>query len=211
MAKAAPFDAHFEHYDAWFDQHHPAYLSELLAVRAFLPYTGRGLEVGVGSGRFAAPLGVPVGLDPSPAMLALAAARGIDVVEGVAEELPFRSGSFDYALVVTTICFVDSPAAMLAEIRRVLKPGGCLVVGFIDRASALGQHYLVHQTESVFYREATFYSASEVEQLLLSSELAVSGWGQTLSQPLRSIRTIEPLRPGCGTCGFVVASAYRTP
>ena len=59
-------------------------------------------------------------------MLALAAARGIEVVEGVAEHLPFAPASFDHALVVTTICFVESPERMLAEAYRLLNPGGSL-------------------------------------------------------------------------------------
>jgi SAM-dependent methyltransferase len=150
MSKVAPFEAHHQRYEAWFEKHEAAYISELLALRPFVPWDGRGIEIGVGSARFAAPLGVQVGVDPSPAMLVHAAARGISVVEGTAENLPFVAASFDFALVVTTLCFVDSPVRMLEEARRVLKPGGRLVIGFIDRDSDLGQDYLAHQNENVF-------------------------------------------------------------
>ena len=207
MPRAAPFEAHHERYEAWFEKHGAAYISELLALRPFVPWEGRGIEIGVGSGRFAAPLGVQVGVDPAPAMLVHAAARGIEAVEGVAENLPFAAGNFDHALVVTTLCFVDSPARMLAEAHRVLKPGGRLVIGFIDRESTLGQDYLVHQAESVFYREATFYSADEVARLLSEAGFAISAWAQTLAHPLPESREIEPLRPGRGQCAFVVVSA----
>jgi len=209
MPRVAPFETHHQRYDAWFEKHEAAYISELLALRPFVPWEGRGVEIGVGSGRFAAPLGVGVGVDPSPAMLVHAAARGIDVVEGVAENLPFADGSFDHALVVTTLCFVDSPAQMLAEARRVLKPGGRLVIGFIDRESTLGQNYVVDQAESVFYREATFHSADEVACLLLETGFAISAWGQTLAHPLPEAREIEPLRAGRGQCAFVVVAATR--
>jgi hypothetical protein len=65
MPKAAPFDAHWSRYEAWFRTHEAAYLSELLALRAFVPWSGLGLEIGVGSGRFAAPLlGIRVGVEP---------------------------------------------------------------------------------------------------------------------------------------------------
>ena len=207
MPRVAPFEAHHRRYEAWFEKHEAAYISELLALRPFLPWVGRGIEIGVGSGRFAAPLGVQVGVDPSAAMLAHAAARGIEVVEGTAEDLPFDAGSFDHALVVTTICFVDSPKRMLAEVRRVLKPGGRLVIGFIDRASAMGQDYLAHQAENVFYREATFYSADEVARLLQVGGFAISAWGQTLAHPLPETHEIEPLRAGRGQCAFVVVAA----
>ena len=209
MPRVAPFETHHQRYEAWFEKHEPAYISELLALRPFVPWEGRGIEIGVGSGRFAAPLGIQVGIDPSPAMLAHAVGRGIEVMQGVAENLPFADGSFDHALVVTTICFVDSPARMLAESRRILKPGGRLVIGFIDRESALGQNYLAHQAESVFYREATFLSADEVEKLLLASGFTIDAWGQTLAHPLPETRQIEPLQPGRGQCAFVVVSATR--
>lgn len=209
MSGVEPFEAHHQRYETWFDQHRPVYLSELLALRAFVPWEGKGLEIGVGSARFAAPLGVAVGLDPSPAMLRHAVARGLDVVTGIAEALPFSVGSFDHVLVVTTICFVDSASEMLAEAYRVLRPGGRLVIGFIDRDSRLGQEYLAHQSESVFYREAVFYSADEVAALLAENAFAVTAWGQTLSRSLAEIREIEPLRPGRGEYSFVVVAATR--
>jgi len=209
MTKVIPFEAHHLRYEAWFEKHEAAYVSELLALRPFVPWRGMGIEIGVGSGRFASPLGVKIGLDPSPAMLIHAASRGIEVVEGVAENLPFAANTFDYALLVTTICFVDSPTEMLAEAYRVLKPDGCLTIGFIDRESALGQEYLAHKAESVFYREATFFSADEVGRLLVKAGFSISAWGQTLANPLHKTCEIEPLRPGYGQCAFVVVAATR--
>lgn len=207
MARIEPFEAHTERYEAWFERHDAAYISELLALRPFVPLTGRGLEIGVGSGRFAAPLGVQVGIDPSRAMLDRARARGLEVLEGIAEDLPFVDDSFDHALVVTTLCFVDSPEAMLAEARRVLRPGGVLVMGFIDRDSTLGCHYEKHREASVFYRDATFYSASEVERLVTGAGFSVLSWAQTLSRSLEQTEHIEPVRPGRGQDAFVVVHA----
>jgi SAM-dependent methyltransferase len=205
--QVAPFETHHQRYEAWFDRHASAYLSELLALRAFVPWQGCGIEIGVGTGRFAAPLGVRVGVDPSPAMLDYAASRGIAVVEGMAESLPFADAAFDHALVVTTICFLKTPASMLSEAHRVLKPGGILVMGFVDRDSALGREYLAHQAESVFYRAATFYSSDEVARLLRDAGFIINAWGQTLARPLAETREVEPLRPGHGQCAFVVVSA----
>lgn len=209
MPRAAPFEKHHQRYEDWFDRHWAAYISELLALRPFVPLEGRGLEIGVGSGRFAAPLGVQVGVDPSPAMLAHAAARGIEVQTGTAENLPFGDDSFDHAMVVTTICFVDTPEQMLSEARRVLRPDGRLVIGFIDRESELGQHYLEHQDESVFYREATFYSADEVAALLEEHGFGITSWAQTLARPLPQTIEIEAVRLGRGQCAFVVVAALN--
>ncbi|MGA8185203.1 MAG: methyltransferase domain-containing protein, partial [Terriglobia bacterium] len=135
--------------------------------------------------------------------------RGVAVVKGIAEALPFSNHAFDYALCVTTICFVDDASAMLSEACRVLKPGGGLVIGFIDRTSSLGQHYLAHQAENVFYREATFFSAVEVEQLLIGTGFTEPKWVQTLSKPLKDIREIEAIRAGYGQGAFVVVKANR--
>ena len=184
MAKAAPFESHHRRYDQWFERHAAAYYSELLAVRALLPWRGLGLSVGVGTGRFAAPLGVDVGIDPAGAALDYAEARGVSAVQAVAEALPFAPGCFDYALIVTTICFVDDVDSMMSEAYRVLKPGGALVIGFIDRNSELGRDYLAHQDESVFYREATFYAAEEVERLISRAGFSGPVWVQTLTRPL---------------------------
>jgi len=210
MPRTAPFEAHHRRYDDWFVRHAAAYQSELLAIRALLPWRGLGLAIGVGTGRFAAPLGVQVGIDPAREVLDYAANRGILTVQAIAETLPFSDSSFDYALSVTTICFVDDATAMLAEAYRVLKPGGELVIGFIDRTSDLGQHYLAHQVENVFYREATFYSADEVEQLLRDTGFTKPVWVQTLSKMLDETREIEPLHTGRGQGAFVVVKMKRS-
>ncbi|MGD8963544.1 MAG: class I SAM-dependent methyltransferase [Desulfobacterales bacterium] len=207
--KSTPFDDFHGRYEAWFQRHSAAYYSELLAVRAMLPFHGRGVEIWVGTGRFAAPLGIKVGLDPSRAMLNYTFKRGVRCIQGVAEALPFRNPVFDYGLIVTTICFVDEPKAMLNEAHRVLKPGAPLVIGFVDRASVLGQQYLTHQTENVFYREARFYSVSEVERLLGDAGFVDPVYGQTLSKPLNKIQELEPLCDAHGHGGFVVVRAVR--
>jgi len=85
-----------------------------------------------------------------------------------------------------------------------------LVIGFVDRDSALGQYYLDHKAENVFYRGATFYSASEVETLLREEGFVDQTWGQTLSKPLNEIHEIGPFREGRGDCGFVVVVAARS-
>jgi SAM-dependent methyltransferase len=208
-AGVEPFIHHHKLYDDWFEQHRAAYVSELVAVRAMLPWRGRGLEIGVGTGRFAAPLGVEFGIDPAAETLTYARARGVRVACAVAEALPFAPAAFDYALVVTTICFVEDAAAMLAEASRVLKPGGALVIGFIDRVSALGRHYEAHRQENVFYRDAKFFSADEVERLLAQAGFGAPVWVQTLCRPLPEIREPEPLRAGRGEGSFVVVRASR--
>ncbi|MEX0960127.1 MAG: class I SAM-dependent methyltransferase [Burkholderiales bacterium] len=207
--RVTPFVCHHERYERWFEQHGAAYVSELLAVRALLRLSGRGLEIGVGSARFAVPLGVEFGIDPAPEMISYARARGVSVARAVAEKLPFGKAAFDYVLLVTTLCFVENPAAMLAEAHRVLRPDGALVIGFIDRASALGGEYHARRADNVFYRDARFYSNDEVERLLGDAGFGGIAWVQTLTHPLPETPEIESARTGRGQGSFVVVRAVR--
>jgi SAM-dependent methyltransferase len=92
---------------------------------------GTALDVGCGTGRnlplFRAGVRV-VGLEPSPDALARARRRapGVPLVQGAAEALPFRTGAFDTVVSGLVFCSVPDPARGLAEVKRVLKPGGTL-------------------------------------------------------------------------------------
>ncbi|MBD3732599.1 MAG: class I SAM-dependent methyltransferase [Sphingopyxis sp.] len=103
------------------------------------------LELGCGGGinmEFYEPARVTsfTGLDPSPELLAMsraaAAARGMiaDIQGGVGEAMPFESGRFDTVVTTFTLCSVADQAAVLGEIRRVLKPGGTAL--FLEHGGA---------------------------------------------------------------------------
>jgi SAM-dependent methyltransferase len=149
-----------DRYDNWFDRHPAVFQSEVEALKKVLPKLGEGLEVGVGSGRFAAALGIKTGVDPSEKLRAMAKIRGISVFEGVAEALPFPKETFDYILFGTVLCYLNSPLGGLIEAKRVLKPGGSLIIAMIDRNSALGQSYEARKQDNPFYRDARFYSVT---------------------------------------------------
>ncbi|WP_135823801.1 class I SAM-dependent methyltransferase [Halorussus ruber] len=209
MPKVEPFEEHADRYEEWFEQNEYAYESELAALRRLLPSSGYGVEIGVGSGRFAAPLDVEVGVDPSGAMLAYASERGIDAVEGVAEALPLKDDAFDVALIVTTICFVDDIPETLAEADRVLGPDGTLVVGFIDKDSQLGRVYQEMQDENPFYRDAVFVSTDELVDELETAGFTDFEFAQTIYDELPEIDEREPVRSGYGDGSFVVIGASR--
>ncbi len=101
------FDKHAGDYDRWFDEHNDVYQAQVRMLRGAVPGHGSGLEVGVGSGRFAVPLGICCGIDPSRGLVRMAQQRGIEVVLGEGEHLPYRAGSFDYVLMMTVIGFLE--------------------------------------------------------------------------------------------------------
>ena len=131
-----------------------------------MPKKRKGIEIGVGTGRFAAPLEIKLGLEPSTKMRKIAEKRGIRVIEGVAENLPFPNAQFDFALMVTTICFLDDIESSFQEVHRILRPKGRFIIGLIDRDSLLGRLYEKNKKNNEFYRFATFYSVDEVLSLI---------------------------------------------
>lgn len=98
---------------------------------------GRVLEIGAGTGsqlRWYAPGAVVTALEPDVTMAARARPRAarahapVDIVMGSAEELPFATASFDTVVFTFAFCSVADPARVLAEVRRVLVPGGRLLM-----------------------------------------------------------------------------------
>ena len=204
-----PFEQYPSEYDAWFERNSVAYEAELRAIRAVLPTSGSGVEIGVGTGRFAAPLGIRVGVDPSPAMAAIARARGIEVTIAKAERLPFAAEEFDFALMVTTICFVDDVGAAFREAARVLKSGGSLTVGFIDRDSPLGRQYAARKGRDPFYRDARFYSVEDVSLQFQRAGFSKPVASQTIFCSAGSMSNEQPVKSGHGEGSFVVLKATK--
>lgn len=204
-----PFEESAQEYDAWFDRNPLAYESEILALKKFLAPQVRGLEIGVGTGRFAVPLGIKIGVEPAKSMADMARQRGIRVIRAVGEFLPFRSASFHLTLLVTTLCFLRDPQRALAEATRILQPGGQVLIGMIDRDSPLGRSYEAHKQESKFYRQANFLSIGRVLEWLTRLNYRKVEVCQTLFRELSDITHLEPVRAGHGEGGFVVITAQN--
>lgn len=128
------YDAFSETYEAQRDgrgRYHD--LVDALEVELTLPYAeGRELvEVGCGTGlllrKFAEVARRAVGVDLSPGMLARARARGLEVHEGSAGQLPLPSSSFDVAVSFKTLPHVPDLRRALSEMARVVRPGGVLI------------------------------------------------------------------------------------
>ena len=112
-----------ERYDSWYERNPILYESQGKAIRA-LGLKGSGLPIGVGTGILDSQAPVDVGVDPSANMLRFALKRGVESVRAVGEYPAFKDGSFDFALMAATLCFLNSPEKAIIEARRILRYGG---------------------------------------------------------------------------------------
>ena len=201
------FEKYSKRYDAWYDRNKFAYLSELRALRNAVPEYGKGLEVGVGTGRFAYPLGISIGIDPSYDLIKIASLRGVTARWVFGEDIPFLSNSFDYAAIIVALSFVNDPLKVLKEIRRVLKSSGRIIVGMVDKDSFLGELY--QSKESAFYKEANLFTVREVTSFLKHTGFGQFFYYQTIFKPPNIMDSVEEPLSGFGKGAFVVISAQK--
>jgi ubiquinone/menaquinone biosynthesis C-methylase UbiE len=134
------FDASAANYDQASDMGiHPPLLAGLLAQLAKLPHPNSILDVGCGTGtllfRLQAQTNATLaGLDISTQMLALARQKlgaAVDLRQGDSENLPWETHCFDLVCCTFSFHHYPQPDRALAEMRRVLKPGGALLLADI--------------------------------------------------------------------------------
>jgi ubiquinone/menaquinone biosynthesis C-methylase UbiE len=211
MEKDTVFDTNVAEYDAWYEQYPAVYQSELTAIREQLqklPENIKGIEIGLGTGRFAVPLGIKEGVEPSVPMAQKAQKRGIEVIQGTAEKLPYGDLQFDFVLFVT-ICHLNSLKQALAEAKRVLKNDGALLIGFLDKDRSIAEQYIEKRHRSTFFRHATFYTVDRIIRSLKEAGFKDLQFNQTLFGNLESIKDLQMPKPGHGKGSFVVVKAVK--
>lgn len=120
--------------------------------------------------------------------------------------MPFKDNSFDLVVMVTSICFLDSPRLALREAHRVLVKGGSIIIGFIDAESALGKRYSLKKETSRFYRDATFYSAGTLTGYAREAGFTDVEYMQTLFD---SKSGAVKQKKGYGEGGFVALKGHK--
>jgi ubiquinone/menaquinone biosynthesis C-methylase UbiE len=125
----------FDHFDflaPFYDRAMPFSRLELMLKMVALPSDGLLLDAGGGTGRVASALRPYVRsalvADFSRGMLAQASRKGLPAIQAPAERLPFASGTFERIIMVDALHHVHNQAGTVAELWRVLKPDGRLVI-----------------------------------------------------------------------------------
>ena len=209
MPKTEPFDQYANEYEDWFVINKYVFQSELNAIKKALPENGDNIEVGIGSGIFAEPLGIKEGVDPSEAMREKAKKKGIRVMDAVAEKLPYANQSKDVVLMVTTICFIDDIYKSFQEVHRVLKDDGHFIIGYVDKNSPIGKFYLEQKDENVFYKDAIFFGTEELYEILKDTGFKINNTYQTVFGKIEEINKEQNILVGYGEGSFVVIKAQK--
>ena len=179
-ASGSPFETRADEYDSWFETHSHLFQQQQEFIRPFIRENeGLILEIGCGSGRFAAALGIPVGIEPSGPLGRMACQRGVATIQGVGEYLPVRSRSISQVFLITVLGFVTSPAGVLREIGRSLLLSGSLIIVDIDMESETGERYQREQPSSTFLSQARLYSPRQILFLLDEAGFIVSDFQQS--------------------------------
>jgi SAM-dependent methyltransferase len=211
--RGSPFDDLASEYDAWFDQEGSLiFFIEVQAFKSLLSTLPKPwLEIGVGSGRFAQALGIETGIDPSINLVRIAKRRGINAFQGRGEQELFDEESFGTIFLIVTLCFLDSPLEVLKEARRILMPGGKIVLGLVLKESPWGQSYQQKKDEGHrFYKYATFYSHDEAVGLLEQAGLVTEKIISTLFQKPDKVQNLEEPKEGYSPgAGFTIIVASK--
>lgn len=203
------FDNIVDAYDRWYDTREGAavFRAELECLRSLhRKHSGRWLEIGVGTGRFAHSLNIAEGIDPSVEMLKVAAGRGVRTKAGTAEHIPFAEGTLDGILMALTLCFVADISSALQECRRVLRENGCLLLGVIPADRQWGQTYRKKADSGhPVYAAAHFRTITEVAGLVQDAGFALTSAESTLFwSPGENPQTEPRIESGiCPEAGFI--------
>lgn len=209
MVKSETFEKYALEYDQWFEDHKIEYALELKAIRELLPETGEGVEIGAGTGRFTQPLGISLGIEPSEAMRNIASNRGVNIIDGSAESLPINDNFYNYTLLVTTVCFLDTLETAFREVYRILKANGFIIIGLIDKDSVLGKRYEENKSESKFYKDARFHSVNEIQKELKDAGFNNFEYVQALLPGDVDTNSAAEIKQGYGEGSFVVLRAQK--
>ena len=152
------------------------------------------------------------GIDPSPRAADAAARRGLTVHRGVVQDVELPADRFDLAVMIATIEHVDDPPGVLAAVRRLLKPGGRVVLVTDNAASPDarlfgGRHWGGYH----FPRHWNLFTASTLRELARKSGLDVDSIGNVAS-PVNWVYSIRNRLVDRGAPSWLVERfSLRTP
>jgi ubiquinone/menaquinone biosynthesis C-methylase UbiE len=174
------FDLEARSYDEWYNQPLGKFVDEVETSAIFellKPMPNENiLDVGCGTGNYSvmlAKLGCKVtGIDVSTEMLKVAREKAeklclnVNFINCDAQDLPFESNFFDAVLSVATFEFIPNPHKAFEELYRVVKQGGRIVIGFINKESPWGELYESEEfKKNTVFKYAHLFTKKEISKI----------------------------------------------
>lgn len=215
-----------QQYDSWFEQNEALFESELQAIEAQMPETfEKAVDVGCGTGIFSERLGISRGVEPSQPMAARARERGLSVEQGTAEDLPVETDAVELALTLGVLSYAEDADWAIAELGRVVEPGGDVVVAFLRDGSGFAELYEEAVSRGKYppdldwespyplemARQADWLAPEEVFSSLRAADFEDLRTVQTLTRPPKqAVQSVEDPTEGHAEGSWVVVRGSRS-
>jgi ubiquinone/menaquinone biosynthesis C-methylase UbiE len=196
MDRCVNYDHIAQTYDRRYEENQYTGIEQALLQFMDSPPGLQALEMGCGTGHWLGVLrerGVRVtGLDASTQMLVQAQVMvpGVQLIHGQAERLPWPAGSFDRVFCINAFHHFTDKAAFLAEARRVLRPGGMLMIVGLDPHSGSDQWCIYDYFEGTVEIDKQRYpSASSIREWM-----RIAGFEDCVTREVQYLYTQLPAR-----------------
>ncbi len=210
ITKTNPFEALAAEYDKWYDKYPYVFKSEVEAIREKMPDgNSTGIKIGLSTGKFSMALGIKEGVEPAIAMRRIAVNRGLEVMDGIAEKLPYKDLHFDFVVIASSLNYFYDIHSAFVEANRVLKRHGSLIIGFIEKNSKIGISNAKKNQKNSLYSQATFYSVEKITTELQRAGFRDLEYSQTLFGDLDEIKQFQPAKSGYAEGSFIVIKATK--
>lgn len=195
MEKAYELQTHRAEDRHWWYRGRRRVIHRVISALGLAP-GARILDAGCGSGRNMLELaryGAVSGVEVSPDSVRVARERGVgEVVQGSISEMPFADASFDVAVCLDVIEHLEDDHAALAELRRVVAPGGALIVTVPAYPWLWSSHDTINQHQRRYTRASLLHAASGAGW----RTERVTYFNSLLLPVAIAMRALERVRPG---------------
>ncbi|KUG04758.1 methyltransferase [hydrocarbon metagenome] len=179
-----------KNYDEWYSTEIGSFIDMVetqAALALFTPQAGtKILDAGCGTGNFSIKLSqsgcIVTGIDISPDMLNIARSKtrdelSIEYLEMDLRKLDFPDEFFDGVFSMAAFEFIEEAEKVYQELYRILKPGGKLLIGTINKDGSWGKLYqkIAQEDQNSVFSHAVFYNIDDLSQLNLRDLTASTG------------------------------------
>lgn len=218
------FNKGSKNFEIWFENNENLFLSELNALKEMVTDPGNCLSIGVGNGLFAEKLGIKKGVEPAAGMANLAREKGIEVIKGRAEDIPFPDNSYKQVLLGTILGYVENKEKAIKEAYRILRNEGEVIISILPAEGSFTMLYKLAETNNSydkniapeypypldFIKDTEWITTKKLINLMKKTGFKNLEFVQTLTKhPKYSSNSVEKAVPGYKKGDYVVVKGVK--